>query len=93
MDYEIMYFKVRTLLKKREDSLSEIASFWRERYKENPEDPIYKTMYDHRLCEWAQVRDLIREIEKIEESEDQQDYTHYIATGTEGEVLEWTTKE
>ena len=69
MDYEIMYFKVRTLLEKREDSLSEIASFWRERHKENPEDPIYKTMYDHKLCEWAQVRDLIREIEKIEESD------------------------
>lgn len=93
MDFEIMYQKVRQMLDSKEVSLRETAVFWRDRHKEDPADPIYKALYDQKLGEWSVVQDLISQIDKMEEAEATEDYTHYIAIGTEGEEMEWTTKE
>ena len=93
MDFEIMYQKVRQMLDSKEVSLRETAVFGRDRHKEDPEDPIYKALYDQKLAEWSVVQDLISQIDKMEEAEATEDYTHYIAIGTEGEKMEWTTKD
>lgn len=93
MDFEIMYQKVRQMLDSKEKTLRETAVFWQERHKEDPADPIYKSLYDQKLAEWAMLQNLIIEIENMEEAESKEDYTHYIATGMNDEVIEWTTKE